>query len=327
MEKRMTRTKSLGHKNTATTRQSRQRNTTNPPSPANPVELRQHLMQLPAHLRSSIMKSKNKGVLKNILKWAFATPYGVKANCYAHFLALPNKQWQDRRHKTQPGDKCQHLENMTKPLNFQNRAQASKQLIERVLCDNYDRKGLLSPNNVKRCDSVYYIDPLQGGYSQSLLQMKLPIGYILGCCIVGDRDYHFCRREGIDEMLLNKDFNAIWRNDKTRTNEKDKLELLQSNGHTYCWSHISGWSNGLKLVDGNNMIITNPVPDVARNKAARQLLWPPRCSHTYEGGLSYDTFVGFFIVKARSATVKDDNKMGRNDVAVQKRLWGLGIVT
>ena len=73
--------------------------------------------------------------MKEISKYAFATPHDVKANCYAFFLSLPEVRWQDRKNKTQPGDKCDASWSKM-PLNFSIKGDVSNQLIKRVMCDN-----------------------------------------------------------------------------------------------------------------------------------------------------------------------------------------------
>jgi hypothetical protein len=276
---------------------------------SNPRGLKQHIKHFEPRLTEEIMTTKNKGVLKRISKYAFATPHGVKANCYAFFLTLPDIQWQDRKNKTQPGDKCKAPWSKT-PLNFSSRGQASNQLIRRVMCDN-------GANGV-----VNFIKPLSVGYPEYITQIKLPEGYVLGCCIVGGSDYHFCRREGIDEILNNKAFKEIWAT-KNIHNVRKQLKELQEMGHTYCWSHVAGWSGRLKLVDSDGKVITNPVDKKASGNAAQHLV-SDRANHNYNG-LHYDTFVAFFIVKARKATVKDDNKIPRNENAANSALKNMGL--
>lgn len=273
----------------------------------NPTNFRKHIEHFDSKLKNDIMDATNKGVLKKISKYAFATPHGVKANCYAFFLTLPDIQWQDRRNKTQPGDKCSADWSKT-PLNFSNRRNASDQLIKRVMCDN---SGI-----------VHFIKPLASGYPEYITQIKLPEGYILGCCIVGGSDYHFCRREGIDELLNNQAFKEIWAT-KNIHGVKKQLKELQQLGHTYCWSHVAGWSGRLKLVDSDGVVITNPVDKNAKGNVVRRLS-KDRSNHNYSG-LHYDTFVAFFIVKARKATVKDDNKIARNEKTINKALSNMGI--
>lgn len=274
----------------------------------NPRGLRKHIKHFEPTLVENIMKTKNKGVLKRISKYAFATPHGVKANCYAFFLTLPDIQWQDRKNKTQPGDKCKATWSKT-PLNFSSRGEASNQLIKRVMCDNGG--GV-----------VNFIKPLSAGYPEYITQIKLPKGYILGCCIVGGSDYHFCRREGIDELLENEAFKEIWTKRNIYSVRK-QLQDLKQMGHTYCWSHVAGWSGRLKLVDNDGVVITNPVDKNASGNAARYLR-KDRANHNYSG-LHYDTFVAFFIIKAHKATVKDDNKIRRNETAAHIALRNMGI--
>ena len=276
---------------------------------SNPPSFRKHIKHFDSDLVKSIMSTKNKGVLQKISKYAFATPHGVKANCYAFFLTLPDIEWQDRKNKTQPGDKCEALWSKT-PLNFSSRGEASNQLIQRVMCDNGE-------NGV-----VNFVKPLSDGYPEYITQIKLPQGYILGCCIVGGSDYHFCRREGIDELLKNQAFKEIWATKNIHRVRKQLTELKKL-GHTYCWSHVAGWSGRLKLVDSDGIVITNPVDEKASGNAARNLK-KDRANHNYNG-LHYDTFVAFFIVKARAATVKDDNKIARNENAANSALRNMGM--
>ena len=277
----------------------------------NPPGFRKHIKHLDNDLVEKIMTTKNKGVLKRISKYAFATPHGVKANCYAFFLTLPDIQWQNRKNKTQPGDKCP-APWAKSHLNFSIRGVASNQLIKRVMCDN-SQGGVVS-----------FIKPLSAGYPDYTTQIKLPEGYILGCCIVGRSDYHFCRREGIDELLNNQAFKEIW-NVGNIHNVRKQLEELKNQGHTYCWSHVAGWSGRLKLVDNDGVVIINPVDQKSSGNAARNLR-KDRANHNYNG-LHYDTFVAFFIVKARKATVKDDNKLVRNNKAANHALRAMGIST
>ena len=274
----------------------------------NPISFRKHIQHFDSNLVQDILKTKCKGVLKRISKYAFATPHGVKANCYAFFLTLPDIQWQDRKNKTQPGDKCSAPWAKI-PLNFSNRGKASNQLIKRVMCDNGD--GV-----------VNFIKPLTAGYPDYITQIKLPPGYILGSCIVGGSDYHFCRREGIDELLNNPAFKEIWAT-KNIHNVKKQLEALKLLGHVYCWSHVAGWSGRLKLVDADGIVITNPVDKHASGRASMNLR-SDRANHNYLG-LHYDTFVAFFIVKARRATVKNDNKISRNESAANNALRAMGL--
>lgn len=278
---------------------------------SNPPSLRKHIKHFESNLVEKIMTTTNKGVLNRISKYAFATPHGVKANCYAFFLTLPDIQWQDRKNKTQPGDKCKAPWSKL-PLNFSSRGRVSNQLIKRVMCDNGE-------NGV-----VNFIKPLSVGYPEYMTQIKLPEGYVLGCCIVGGSDYHFCRREGIDEILKNDAFKAIWAT-KNIHNVKKQLEELKKIGHTYCWSHVAGWSGRLKLVDSDGTVITNPVDKKASGDATRHLN-SDRANHNYNG-LHYDTFVAFFIVQARKATVKDDNKIARNENAANSALRNMGMST
>ena len=275
----------------------------------NPSSLKKHIQHFDSKLVEDIMNTKTKGVLRNYSKWAFATPNGAKANCYAHFLTLPDIQWQDRKNKTQPGDKCEAPWAKT-PLNFSNRMEASNQLIQRVMCDNNKNKV------------VNFIKPLSQGYPEYITQIKLPEGYVMGCCIVGGSDYHFCRREGIDEILKNPAFNDIWATTNIHKVKKQLQELKQL-GHTYCWSHVAGWSGRLKLVDSDGVVITNPVDKKSRGKVAANLR-KDRANHNYNG-LHYDTFVAFFILKARKATVKDDNKIPRNEAVANNALRKMGM--
>ena len=253
---------------------------------------------LNAYIRNQIMQTLLKGVLgvNELEILGFATPKYVKVNCYAYFLTTDTDQWKERIHKSQPGDKCPHLTNS--PLQFNDRKLASKQLIERVLCDN--------PK------SVHMLKIPNSGYPADLLQIKLPKGYVLGCCIVGDSDYHFLRREGIDEILANDVFKDLWRKEN-KNNVKQQLEELRGEGHLYCWSHVAGWSSRLKLVDGSGNVIVNPAhkTPILPDDPSRNFIHN-RANHTYNDRLTYDTFVMLCIIKVRSATLPNKNKLPTN---------------
>lgn len=276
----------------------------------NPPSIRSYLTNVqPTALREAIADSNEMGVPKKISKYAFATPYGVKANCYAFFLTLPDSQWKDRHNKSQPGDMCTCSWSKT-PLDFAHRQRVSNQLIRRIKCDN---PGV-----------VHFLTPGTSGYGPDILKLRLPEGYVLGCCIVGSNDYHFCRRESIHFLITESKFRCIWQ----KANEngvKAQLEEMHRKGHEYCWSHVAGWSGRIKLVDASNKVIINPVDTMARG-AHVQRLRANRANHSYDNGnLHYDTFVGFFVVKARAAKLHVDNAKGRNDNAVAERLSQLGI--
>lgn len=279
-----------------------------PPGSA-PLEIAPHIEQLPTPLRNDILRAKGKGVLRNFMTEAIATPHGAKLNCYAHFLTLPKAYLQERIRKTQPGDKCRRPEvDADAPLLFHDRRRASKQLIKRILCDN---PGV-----------VHYIKPLASGYPRSVLGMRLPKGYVLGCCIVGANDYHFLRREGIDEVLSSLAFRDIWSKQNAH-GVKGQLERLRRAGEEYCYSHVAGWSGRMKVVDADQRVITNPVDRAATGSAVRRLL-SNRCNHAYPS-LHYDTFVGFFILKARAATTNPDNMRPRNERAKRRSLLEQGL--
>lgn len=275
---------------------------------ANPPGLAVHLRGMPADVRRRILAARAKGVLpvNRVAKYAFATPHGVKANCYAHFLTLPEEEWTDRRSKSQPGEKC----NCTVPLAFPNRERTIEQLLHRVACDN--------PG------SVFYMPPGSKGYAPSVLTMRLPRGYVLGCCIVGANDYHFLRREGVAEILNNAGFQAIWRRDNADGVQQQLRKLLHGGKHQYCWSHVAGWSGGLRVVDAQQRVIVNPVDRRATQPAAARLR-QHRCDHAYDDSLVYDSLAGFFVVRARRTSVRNDNKRPRNDAAVEQRLRSLGM--
>lgn len=274
----------------------------------NPVSILRYLGDMPDRLKERIYTTKDKGVVTNMLKWAFATPHGVKANCYAYFLSPNASEWTDRKSKTQPGDMCSRPEAKA-PLNFSNRRQASKQLIERIECDN---PGVVFP-----------IRPPLGGYSSDIMQMKLPNGYVLGCCICGADDYHFLRRDGIDEILGDEKWRQVWRMQNAMGVQR-QLKALKEKGHDYCWSHVAGWSGRVKLVDANSRVIVNPVPISSIQPIVKNIS-KHRANHKY-GSLHYDTFVCFAVVKARSAKLSDQNKLPRNVKQSIKKLKSLGIV-
>jgi hypothetical protein len=281
----------------------------------NPADLKQMFtptFDAVPHLKRCIMKTRSKGVLgiNRIMSGAFATPRGLQVNCYAFFLTTPVKEWTARVHKSQPGDKCNKLSSRI-PLAFQDRKMASKQLIERVLCDN---PGI-----------VHFLKPPNTGYPPYVLQMKLPRGYVLGCCIVGASDYHFLRREGIEELLQNEAFQDIWRSEN-KANVKEQLQKLRNDGHLYCWSHVAGWSSRLKLVDGDGHVIVNPADKkpLITNDPSRQWI-DNRAKHTYGHHLHYDHFVGLFIIKARTATLPKKNKLPKNINDAKQQMIDHGI--
>ena len=264
-------------------------------------------------LKDRIIGATSKGVLgiDKIMSGAFATPSGMQVNCYAFFLTAPAKEWTARIHKSQPGDKCDKPSAKT-PLAFENRLMVSNQLIERVLCDN---PGVL-----------HFLKPGRNGYHFNALQMKLPKGYVLGCCIVGGSDYHFLRREGIDELLQNQAFRDIWRKEN-KANVKEQLERLRNDGHLYCWSHVAGWSSRLKLVDADGHVIVNPAdkkPVMMTKDPSKQWIHN-RANHSYGAHLHYDHFVGLFIVKARAATLPMKNKLPKNLHLADKQMIEHGI--
>ena len=271
------------------------------------ARLRPHLQLMPEKLQDRIATATSKGVLKTISKYAFATPHGVKANCYAYFLALPDSQWKDRFYKSQPGETCDRPF-AGDPLRFDSRDYVSRQLVNKVLCD---QPGV-----------VHAVHPGPSGYGEHILNMKLPPKYILGCCIVGGQDYHFLRREGVQEMLNLQTTQDYWRHGNVN-GVRDQLAALDRKGHQYCWSHISGWSGGVRFADASGRVITNPVPKVATGAYVRSLK-KNRSNHSY-GPLVYDTFVAFFVVRTRKATTNPDNHKDRDEQMVRERLVHLGI--
>ncbi len=272
----------------------------------NSKRILKHISHLEKPLVTEIMETTNKGVPRTISPYAFATPHGVKANCYAFFLTLPPSQWKDRHAKTQPGDACP-MEHATKPLQFMNRDLVKRQLVRRVLCDN---------ENV-----VHFLKP-RGSYAREILTMKLPDGYVLGVCIVGDADYHFCRRESIGNVLNNPVFRKIWSQGNGK-GVRQQLVNLQKNRHEYCWSHVAGWSGRVKLVDADGRVITNPVDAQTTSKNAVEFQ-PDGCNHNYhKSGLHYNTLVGFFIIRARAATLNPERQFNRDENLVKARLRNL----
>lgn len=249
------------------------------------------------------------GVLQQFMLESLSTPYGAKANCYAHFLGLKsgmnNKGMivrgalTNRNSKSQPGESCSKINSKT-PLQFSRREKASAQLIDRVLCDN--------PNK------TFFIKP---PYVDNILKLRLPRGFHMGCAIVGGQDYHFLRREGINVILKSKLIFPI-----LPTSVKQQLFTARDNGHRYVWSHIAGWSGGMKFVDAKSNIILNPVPNKASGQNT-ELMTLTKADHHYPS-LDYDTFVGFFIVKSRSARVSSRGKPV-NVREMKARLKELGV--
>ena len=240
------------------------------------------LSRVPAKLRPRVLLATGKGVLKNMAKYAFSTPHGVKANCYSFFLTFHPTKWRNRLEKLQPGYRCpgDHP-----PLDFARPAVVKQQLLHRIQCDN--------PH------AVFHLPPPPGGYPPKLLQMRLPPGFVLGVGIVGPQDYHFLRREGIAEILASPTWRRIWKNSNQNVNMNTQLTQAKNAGHKYCWAHVAGWSGRVKLKDGNNKLILNPVHQFDTGKNVRRLR-ENRCSHAYSG-LTYDRTVGFFLIKVHSA--------------------------
>lgn len=246
------------------------------------------------------------GTLKQFVAASHATPHGAKANCYAHFLGLPPGRTKDgrmryggltdRHTKAQPGERCPSSYAKT-PLAFHNRTTAAQQIIQRVTCDN--------PS------VVYY---LPGPYTRLHLSMPLPRGYHLGCAIVGATDYHFLRRESIGTVLRDPILAEIMDGETKR-----QLHQLKRAGKRFVWSHVSGWSGGMKFVDADGKVITNPTPKTATNKNVQYMTRTDRANHNYDG-LHYDHFVGLFVVKSRHARVSHNGARPVNVGAMRTRL-------
>ena len=251
------------------------------------------------------------GVINKFMLESLATPYGAKANCYAHFLGLKSGidktgrmmkgGLTNRNSKSQPGESCAKASSKM-PLQFHNRKVASGQIIDRVRCDNPDK--------------VLYINP---PYTQAVLTFQLPRGWHMGCAIVGGSDYHFLRREGIEVLMNSPLLSPVLSN-----NVKKQLALALQNGHRYVWSHVAGWSGRMKLVDARGKIILNPVPFKAKGVELKSMPTHDRAHHDYPS-LDYDTFVGFFMVKSRSATVNTRSGKPVNIGTMTKRLLELGV--
>lgn len=273
------------------------------------------IKDLPEPLRKSVLAMQQyngtPGVLHKFMLESLATPHGTKANCYAHFLGLRsglNSQGDmvhggltDRNHKSQPGESCSK-QTAKSPLEFSDRNKASFQIIDRVICDN--------PNK------IFFLKP---PYTDKTLIMKLPRGFHMGCGIVGGQDYHFLRREGINVILKSKLFFPI-----LSSNVKEQLIKAKKNGHQYVWSHIAGWSGRMKLVDARGKIILNPVPIKANGPNTSQMTFQNKADHHYPS-LDYDTFVGFFIIKSRSASVSTKSGMPVDIREMKARLQQLGV--
>ena len=99
----------------------------------NSTHCHRHIRLLPRVWQDRMKKELTLGVVP-FLNRALATPVGVKANCYAHFLTLPKHFYQDRYVKTQPGELCK-LPQAKSPLPFEalDAEDAASQM-----CDNSD---------------------------------------------------------------------------------------------------------------------------------------------------------------------------------------------
>ena len=265
------------------------------------------LSNMPAHLRQRIKTARGRGVMPSMSKYAFSTPVGVSANCYAFFLSFADRDWRLRQRKLQPGYNCNDAA-ATTPLQFPDRMLVSKQLHHRILCDNPD--------------AVHFLNPGASGYPPSLLTMPLPGGFVLGIGIVGDHDFHFLRREGVEETLNSPVWKKVWNASNQNVNINRQLIAAREAGEKYCWAHIAGWSGRVKLVDASHKIITNPVHVGDRGKNVRRLK-QNRCNHVYSD--TYDTTVGFFVVKAGVAA-PIGNLPNQNAVTRQLKTFGISPV-
>jgi hypothetical protein len=250
------------------------------------------------------------GVLQQFMLESVATPHGAKANCYAHFLGMKSGidkkgmivhgALTNRNSKSQPGESCSKMNSKT-PLQFSMRDRASAQLIDRVLCDNPNKTFFFKPP---------YVD--------DILKLRLPRGFHMGCAIVGGQDYHFLRREGINVILRSKLFYPL-----LSSSVKEQLLAAKEAGQRHVWSHVAGWSGRMKLVDARGKIIVNPAPKKASGQNTALMTLTNKADHHYPS-LDYDTFVGFFIVKSRSARVSSRGKPV--DIREMKaRLKALGV--
>jgi hypothetical protein len=79
----------------------------------------------------------------------------------------------------------------------------------------------------------------------------------------------------------------------------------------------------MKLVDARGKIIVNPVPKKASGHNTALMTLTNKADHHYPS-LDYDTFVGFFIVKSRSARVSSRGKP-INVREMKSRLKALGV--
>lgn len=201
-----------------------------------------------------------------ILKVAHASPYGVKTNCYTFALGprVGHLGYAQRRTKAQPGERC----NMTDPLPFYNRRRAAQALSERVSCDNpFPIVRRLPFTSAKILDSV------------------VPKGYHLMVGILGNDDFHFLRRVSRQAVLRDPHFTKSIKN------------RVRASKHRYLWAHIRGWTMGVKLVDAKRQLVSSPVP-----KEARLPFRVARADFKYEQ-ITYDTFVGLWLVRSRAAKV------------------------
>lgn len=213
-----------------------------------------------------------------ILNVAHASPFGIKTNCYTFALGprVGHLGYAERKTKAQPGERC----NVKEPLPFHNRQRAARALSERVHCDN--PTTIVRPLSFKRAQILY---------------AAVPKGYHLMAAILGADDYHFLRRVSRQAVLRDPHFT------------KSLKDRVRASPHRYIWAHVRGWSNGVKLVDAARQLVVSPVP-----KEANLPFRVPRADFTY-GQISYDTFVGLWLVRSRAAKVGvSSNPIQRNVV-------------
>lgn len=231
------------------------------------------------------------------------TPHGVKTNCYAHMLGLPpgDGGLMNREHKSQPGSRCKAPHTLA-PLRFDNLDVAIKQLRRRVKCDNPQTVHLIA-----------------GPHDKTTLTRDVPNGYHMSIGIVGPDDFHFLRRELISTALNDKIIQM------TNPCLIKRLQKARRAGHTYVWSHVAGWSAGMKFTDASGRLIHNPIPreDAANVRSSADADYAPS-NHKY-GDLHYTRFVGAWKIKSRSARVSSNGQKSVDMRAMTNKLTAMGV--
>lgn len=231
------------------------------------------------------------------------TPHGVKTNCYAHMLGLPpgDGGLMNREHKSQPGARCKAPHTLS-PLRFDKLDVAIKQLRRRVKCDNPNKVHLIA-----------------GPHGMSTLTRELPNGYHMSIGIVGPDDFHFLRRELIVTALNDKILQI------TNPCLIKRLQGAQRAGHTYVWSHVAGWSAGMKFTDASGRLILNPIPreETTNVRLSAHPDYTPS-NHKY-GDLHYTRFVGAWKIKSRSARVSSNGQKSVDLRAMANKLTSMGV--